>query len=484
MLKPEIGAAVFMSAVPRLSRTASTNDMQGPAPFSSSQAVREDVGSNSPFTDSLAARMHFREPDLVTEVGPAFSPKAAVFDIVIVGGGLSGLALAAELATPALSHLTVLVLEQRQAYRRDRTWSYWKTPNSTPHRYSHLERQSWMRWRVQQADPNNPKTAASSVTNSSQKLAYGTLDADAFYTAALQTIAQNKQVELRLGVSVQQIVGGRSPAVITGDGDVIAATWVFDARPPVKSASADLVQQFLGYEISTNRDVFDVTALDLMHFYPSPSGLHFFYVLPYGPRNALVETTWISPASFKPDFERELRQHIAGLIGSAAYEVMYSEKGSLNLCPKLNDAGTSNTSRVVALGRGAGTLRASTGYAFLDTLAYAEHIAASLKQHGAGHVLADWMPPAFSRPALDRWMDSIFLSKLALDWRTSSDYFMQMFKRVDAATLVAFLSGGSTLRQRWTVALALPILPFLLHLLSMAFAKLRDFVCRRLSNAA
>ena len=44
-----------------------------------------------------------------------------VWDIVIVGGGLSGLALAAELAGPEFSTLSVLVLEKRSAYVRDRT---------------------------------------------------------------------------------------------------------------------------------------------------------------------------------------------------------------------------------------------------------------------------------------------------------------------------------------------------------------------------
>ena len=74
------------------------------------------------------------------------------FDIVIVGGGLSGLALAAELAQVEFSKLRVLVLEQRQNYSRDRTWSYWKTPQNGVHRYSHLERKRWTQWRVRQGD--------------------------------------------------------------------------------------------------------------------------------------------------------------------------------------------------------------------------------------------------------------------------------------------------------------------------------------------
>ena len=438
----------------------------------SHRLVSELQVSRQPLTVGMTARMPVGSPAMTAVASPVFNSEAEVFDIVIVGGGLSGLALAAELAQSEFARLRVLVLEQRHRYVRDRTWSYWKTPVNTPHRYSHLERQYWSKWRVRQGAFHAPQTLRA-VLNGGNAASYGSLDADAFYSAALQAIAQSTNVELRLGTSVQQIVAGDSPRVITGEGRVIAATWVFDARPPVQKSPSSLVQQFLGYEIKTDRDVFDVNAIDLMHFYPNPSGLHFFYVLPYGPCNALVETTWISPASFKPDFEPELRQYLAALLGSATYEVIYTEKGSLNLHAELGDTAAPSVKRVLPLGRAAGTLRASTGYAFLETLGHVERIAASLKQHVASRTLADWTPPAFSRPALDHWMDSVFLTKLARDWGASSGYFMQMFERVDADTLVAFLSGRANWRQRLSVAIALPILPFLAHLGSMAMGKLR-----------
>lgn len=379
------------------------------------------------------------------------------FDIVIVGGGLSGLALAAELAQVEFSKLRVLVLEQRQSYSRDRTWSYWKTPQNGVHRYSHLERKQWTQWRVRQGARIHQQ-ASPTAAKDGQAACYCTLDGDAFYAAARHAIAQSDHVQLRLGTSVRQIVGGDSPSVETDEGEVIHAAWVFDARPPAQDNANSLVQQFVGYEIKTDRDVFDAATVELMHFHPSASGLHFFYVLPYSPRNALVETTWISPASFKPDFGVELRQFIATLAGSAAYEVVYEEKGSLSLGQ--SRVTTKYALHVAPLGRGAGTLRASTGYAFLETLAHVEHIAASLKSHARIGELTNWAPPAFTRSALDDWMDAVFLKVLSRDWRKSSWYFMQLFERVDAAAMVAFLSGQANWRQRLLVSRALPTVPF------------------------
>ena len=64
-------------------------------------------------------------------------------------------------------------------------------------------------------------------------------------------------------------------------------------------------------------------------------------------------------------------------------------------------------------------------------------------------------------------MDAVFLKVLARDWSKSASYFMQLFERVDADTLVAFLSGKADWRQRLSVAGALPVLPFAAQALSM-----------------
>jgi lycopene beta-cyclase len=395
------------------------------------------------------------------------------FDIAIVGGGLSGLALAAELAQAEFSKLRILVLEQRQDYLRDRTWSYWKTPQIPAHRYSCLEREQWSQWRVRQGECIHQQGSLA-FNNDGKAASYCTLDADAFYSAARHAISQSAHVELRLGTPVQQIVGGETPSVVTSEGEVIPAAWIFDARPTRQTSSNGLVQQFVGYEIKTGHDVFDPDTVELMHFMPSAVGLHFFYVLPYSPRNALVETTWISPASLKPDFESELRQYIATLVGSTAYEVEYEEKGSLSLSQ--SRSASNKGLHIAPLGRGAGTLRASTGYAFLETLAHTQQITASLKKHIITGDLPGWLPPAFTRSALDEWMDTVFLKVLACDWNKGSGYFMQLFERVDADTMVAFLSGRANWKQRLSVAGALPTLPFAARALSTWMDRVPGFL--------
>ena len=386
------------------------------------------------------------------------------FDIIIVGGGLSGLALAEQLTAPEFSHLKILVLEARAGYVRDRTWSYWR---DSDYSHAHLERMCWKQWSISNGKGETVRKAAVG------QLLYCTVDADAFYAQARAAIGKCGHVQLRLGVPVREICDAQADAklpddvtkasVVTTSGEEYAAQWVFDARPPsvqdlpVEQARQSLVQQFVGRELQTTVDVFDPNNVYLMDFFPTPEGLHFFYVLPYSPRNALVESTWISTAAHRPHYDQELRDYLAKRFGVITFDPIYEEQGVLALQHRVASDGY----RVRRLGRGAGTLRPATGYAFLDTLAHCSAIARSLAEHTNSQSLALWRPPQFKRPSIDSWMDDVFLRVLQSDWSQAVDYFMKMFSRVDPNTLVSFLSGRASWAQRLEVARVLPAMPFI-----------------------
>jgi lycopene beta-cyclase len=369
-----------------------------------------------------------------------------LWDIVIVGGGLGGLSLAAELAAPEFAGLSVLVLEKRSQYVRDRTWSYWA---DKPHKYSHLERHRWSQW----------SASLSGVVHTQESLryTYATLDADAFYQAAVQSIAQSPHITLRMNCSVAGLnADGSNETVITMEqGDAVRARRVFDARPAQRNTPSALVQQFTGWEVHTERDVFSTDRVTLMEFEPHARGLHFWYVLPYSARCALVESTWVSPSSWQPDYEAELQVHLTKLCGDAPYTVGYREYGVLNL----QDA-HGPSKQQVGLGRLGGTLRPATGYAFIDTIGHAAQLAQSLSVAIASGAPAAWQPSAFQRSKVEQWMDAVFLDVLASDWQQAPEYFMRMFSRLSADDVVAFLTGNVSWAQRLSVMRSLPVTPF------------------------
>lgn len=368
--------------------------------------------------------------------------KAPDWDVVIVGGGLGGLSLAVELSQPAFAHLKVLVLEQRTRYERDRTWSYWARQ---PHRYTALERRRWSKWAV---SLDGRRAEQKSSTD------YCTIDADAFYLFAQAQIASASHVHLQMGATVTDVIDAPMPEVRLMDGSHLPARWVMDARPPGTPLPEALCQRFMGWEIHTEVDCFDTNMVELMDFRRASNGLHFFYVLPYGPRHALVESTWLSPFSHQHDYEAELFGYLQGRFGLTSHREVYQERGCLNLemPPAVASGG-----RIVPLGRTAGTLRPSTGFAFLETIADARRIAQCLAS--GGNNLASISP--YRRDAFDLQMDKVFFEGLSADWKRAPEHFMALFEGLDAETLVAFLGGRPAFMQRLKVAMQLPKLHFL-----------------------
>lgn len=367
------------------------------------------------------------------------------WDVVIVGGGLSGLSLAVELAQPAFKHLRVLVLEKRSHYTRDRTWSYWATQ---AHRYSALERRRWNSWRV---------SFAGQLARQTSSVPYCSLDADVFYDFAVAQIAAAPHVQLRMNACVSELTGGEYPTARLDDGSVVSAKRLMDARPPTNPNTNALSQHFSGWEINTDTDSFNADTVELMDFQQANSGLHFFYVLPYSPRQALVESTWISANHHRPDYAAEIQAYLNHRYGIRSAKPTYSEYGRLDLqMPQATIAGN----RITPLGRGAGTLRPSTGFAFLETVADAKRIASyfdGVPQDAIGSVRI----APYKRPAVDLWMDEVFLRAIMSDWPRAPEYFMAMFKGVESSALVSFLSGNPALVQRLQVVKHLPKLPLM-----------------------
>lgn len=366
----------------------------------------------------------------------------ADWDVIIVGGGLGGLSLAVELSQPAFSHLKVLVLEKRTHYQRDRTWSYWARQ---PHRYTSLERRRWSKWAV---------TLDGRRAEQLSRTSYCTIDADAFYKFAQSQIAASSHVHLRMGVTVTDVIDAPVPEVSLVDESRLSARWIMDARPPGKPLPESLCQRFVGWEIHTETDCFDIDVVELMDFQRASNGLHFFYVLPYGPRHALVESTWLSPFSHQHDYEAELCGYLHQRYGVKQHRLVYQEQGCLNLqLPPPIVCGA----HIVPLGRTAGTLRPSTGFAFLETIADARRIAQCLAS--ATNDLASIS--SYRRDTFDLQMDKVFFEGLSADWKRAPEHFMALFEGLDAETLVAFLAGRPAFVQRLKVAMQLPKMHFL-----------------------
>lgn len=404
------------------------------------------------------------------------------YDIAILGGGLAGLSLAAELCAPCFAHLKIVVIEPRAEYRRDKTWSYWRqsSVDGAPFDYREIESATWPAWRVAEAT-KNVTINTNKNTNKADNFVYASINGDAFYQAALAKINACSHVSLLQNELVDSLraEAGKVVVALKSAKNIIINQFIFDSRPVNQSAihlqKSHLSQHFLGLEIKADSAIFNRDCVELMQFQTADHGIHFMYVLPYSTSHALIESTWICQHHHHADYTQELNEYLTKTWPKTHFEINYTESGSL---PLLTENSRKNSIeywlggvQVIPIGSLAGTARAATGYAFLETLSDNKRLALAVKNHKP--LFNQLIPqiskaiPAFRRNKIDAWMDAQFLSFLSQHAALGPSYFVQMFSNCQPASLIRFLTGQANLQDRLRVIWAMPSLPMIKHLFGL-----------------
>ncbi len=363
-------------------------------------------------------------------------------DIVILGGGCAGLALARELALRP-GPLRTLVIEPRLDYHEDRTWSFWAP---TLPELPLSSRAQWSSWEI--------SSGAHSYRHQSADWRYHWLSSADYYADAIAKIHQSEWVELRLGVAAGDIAHDEDSAQVETSKGPVRCRWVIDTRPPAQAAclNAPLTQLFSGVEVETRADVFDPTTVTLMgNLRTTAGGLAFDYVLPRSPRQALIEYTVLSLKPHDPALlDEDCDSLVRGLCGTEA-KIQRRERGAL---PMGLAVGPPAPGPVILAGTPAGALRASSGYAFRRIQAWASQCAESLVSKG--HPRTGAMDPPFRR-----LMDQIFLQALTSNMARSPDDFSQIARALDGTGFARFMSDQSSPADWARVIAGLPKMRYL-----------------------
>ena len=314
-------------------------------------------------------------------------------DILVLGGGCAGLSLATLLADAGGRSPHIAILEPREAYGHDRTWSGWHAN----HRFSACARARWTRWALSAGERH--------VVRSSVATPYETIPADRVYDEALRAIDGSSRITLHRGVTAAGIGEAADRAWVETTEGRLTAALVVDTRPPPLAAVAEgLLQTFAGLEVETETPCFDASTVGLMDFAPaSADGITFLYTLPFSPMRALHELTRMAP-EHAPAFDgAAVHRVLAAKLG--AFRIIRQESGCLPM--RMLPAGR-RSRRVLRLGSPAGALRPSTGYGFATIQAQAEALARLLLA-GPDQAVGWEAPPA---PGWMRFMDRLFLRVL------------------------------------------------------------------------
>ena len=347
------------------------------------------------------------------------------FDYIIIGGGCAGLSLAYELEiNDKLKEKTLAIIETREEYRRDKTWSFWKVFD---HNFEDCVIKSWNNFTI-----NTPENS-NELTN--KKFPYQSIDSGKFYKKINSKLSTNSNVSFFKNLSE-----------INSENSII-----FNSVFEKELDKSDLWQHFQGIEIETSKAIFDEEIINLMDFNcDQRNDVHFFYTLPFSKNKALVETTWLSDLedlSLK-DYDLQLENYIKNNLGIKNYKINFTEKGAIPLFyPSLR-----NYNKVINIGSAGGMTRLSTGYTFLNIQEHSKYIVKNIDNIDEAKV--------FNLGKKYQFLDKVFLKVLEKHPEKMPKIFFNMFK-TSSNTIIKFLSNKSNMIEDLNIISKMPKLIFL-----------------------
>ena len=350
------------------------------------------------------------------------------FDYIIIGGGCAGLSLAYELEIhEKFKNKTLAIIEPRNDYIRDKTWSFWKV---AAHNFEDCVKHSWSNFSVN--IPNQTKYVQ--CDNSP----YQSIDSGLFYKKTINTLKKNTNINFFKNIN----------EISTEN------SFVFNSVSDVSDSKNDLWQHFSGIEIETNKDVFDNQIFNLMDFdCEQRDSVHFFYTLPFSKKNALIETTWISDLNHpsNQDYSIQLEDYIKNKLKIKNYEIKFKETGAIPLFHPQNIKKINQ----MEIGTAGGMTRLSTGYTFMNIQSQSKYIRENFENIQK--------VSNFNVNSKYKFLDKIFLKVLKKNSEKMPEIFFKMFN-CSPSTVINFLSNKSNIYEDFSIILKMPKLVFLKEL--------------------
>ena len=351
------------------------------------------------------------------------------FDYIINGGGCAGLSLAYELNIHSeLSNKTLAIIENRDEYKRDKTWSFWRVSS---HNFEDCVKKNWTNFTIN--IPHNTKHIEC------KSAPYQTIDSGLFYKKIIDNLEQNNNIHFFK--DIKEIKTENS--------------FIFNSVCNVSENKDSLWQHFSGIEIEAEKEIFDDEIFNLMDFdCDQKDSVHFFYTLPYSKTKALVETTWISDLNDPTlkDYDNQLKNYIENNLKIKNYKINYKETGAIPLfhpkyIKKLNQ---------IEIGTAGGMTRLSTGYTFLNIQEQSKYIRQNIDKIREIEL--------FSINKKYQFLDNIFLKVLKKNPKEMPKIFYKMFNCPSNA-VINFLSNKSKILEDFSIIMKMPKWMFLKQLL-------------------
>ena len=342
------------------------------------------------------------------------------FDYTIIGGGCAGLSLAYELEVHGkLKDKTLAIIEPRQEYKKDKTWSFWKVVN---HNFDDCVKKNWENFSINMPGKTNYLEC--------RNYPYQSIDSGLFYQKINNRLKENKNISFFK--DIKEINTKNS--------------FIFNSVPEIKKNHLNLWQHFCGVEIETKNNFFDEEIFNLMDFdCEQRESVHFFYTLPYSKNKALIETTWLSRMNdnLQKDYDYQIKDYVEKHLKIKNYEINYKEEGAIPLFYPVYK----KEKNKINIGTAGGMTRLSTGYTFLNIQEHSKFIRENIENIST--------TSKFEIGKKYQFLDDIFLRVLNRHPEKMSGIFFNMFK-TPPKTVIKFLSNKSNILEDLSIILKMP----------------------------
>lgn len=371
------------------------------------------------------------------------------YDYIIAGAGAAGLSLLAYLmdSPPPLSEKKILVIDASFKPEADKTWCFW----NQDHRFMKLTHHTWNTLQV----VSNGEVFKETLTN----FGYHCIRSEQYRRHILERARQVEQITL-LETGIHDFGEQKDGAIVhTSMGD-FAAEWVFQSclKPDSfhqAAVDSSLIQHFKGWEIETDRELFDPAAAWLMDFDTEQAGgLTFFYVLPFSRQTALVEYTIFSEQLLERNrYESALGLYLKQRFGLDRndYKILRSETGAIPMEDR-KVPGFYNR-RTLNIGTVGGITKPTTGYTFTRAHQHSREI---VRELAAGRNPAPWS----GSPYRFRVYDIMLLYLLKHETGNSQHIFHELFNKNSIELLLRFLDEETKFTEEVSIFSKLPYAPF------------------------
>ncbi|MEX0610099.1 MAG: lycopene cyclase family protein [Balneolaceae bacterium] len=372
----------------------------------------------------------------------------AKYDIIIAGGGLSGLSLAWYLAKGGYRG-RVLVVDSVFAPVNDKTWCFWAKQEPP---FKEIIYKKWKKTWVSVLDYKTFQYL--------NEYTYYCIRSGDFREYVLRELRKHQNFDL-LEESISDFSSNKSKAaLLTKSGDTYLANYIFQSALKPKNLDTSkikypLIQHFLGWEIQTFEPAFDPETFTIMDFDNEfSSGVGFMYGLPYSQHSMLLEFTVFSGSPLeKKEYKQKIEKYLYYQYGldKSDYEIRRIEFGMIPMEDRPYLPYYENN--IINLGSVGGQTKPSTGYTFTRIQDYTQKLADAL-------ILGEEPPLPQQSKFRFRYYDLLLLHILSNSTDESLNVFRSLFKNNRLDEIFRFLGEESNFRQDIKIMSSVPYIPF------------------------